>query len=427
MGVDPAEVSEGVSMISPHRSVTPLLLLLLTAQGCANEPPLAPSSGDGAASVSGDLIAPTPPTTDEETAATAPEDTEAPTTPPATDEETAATAPDSAEAPATEEPGAVEPELEPTDGADRLIQVTGLVTSEQKAAGESLEVGVLWLNLLDDNTTVLVEIAEVDAIGSVLPATFDVSLIAPPSPALRGATLDSWSEGGATERPVDASRVAFGVVVVAPEGTLAALPPTATLGDFISGSDATPGPLLSSFTLVSQYAVRFVEGAEAEGVMLRDINGIPYALKDFTLIDLDGWARGTDNALCRDRFLGEGWNTPEVQGCIDANAERIAAGEAAAAACAAACPVPAEGEFDYCTWNCTTQGDTSGNVGNECLYAWQQEQTAAIDERCGAQPDWAESDFRSARRLDADETITLTLGEADIRSALTAGGFSLLY
>lgn len=86
-----------------------------------------------------------------------------------------------------------------------------------------------------------------------------------------------------------ASRVAFGVVVVAPEGTLSALPSTATLGDFISGSSASAGPLLSSFTLVSPYAVRYVEGAEAEGVVLRDINGLPYALNDFTLIDLGAW------------------------------------------------------------------------------------------------------------------------------------------
>ena len=161
--------------------------------------------------------------------------------------------------------------------------------------------------------------------------------------------------------------------------------------------------------------------------MLRSIDGVPYALTDFTLIDLGAWARGIDDSLCRDRFLGEGWATPEVLGCIEANAERIAAGEAAAAACAEACPAPAEGEFDYCNWDCTTQGDTSGNVQNECLFAWMAEQTGAIDARCGASPDWAESDFRSARRLDAGESVTLTLGEGDIRSALTAGGFIFLY
>ena len=315
----------------------------------------------------------------------------------------------------------------PPDVADRLLNVTGLVTSERKSVEGPLEVGVLWLNLLDDNTTVLAEATQVDAIGAALPAAFDVSLIAPPSPAMRGVTLTSWSEGGATEHPVDASRVAFGVVVVAPEGTLAALPTTATLSEFISGSGASAGPLLSSFELVSQYAVRYVEGAEAEGVVLRSIDGVPYALTDFTLIDLGAWARGIDDSLCRDRFLGEGWATPEVLGCIEANAERIAAGEAAAAACAEACPAPAEGEFDYCNWDCTTQGDTSGNVQNECLFAWMAEQTGAIDARCGASPDWAESDFRSARRLDAGESVTLTLGEGDIRSALTAGGFIFLY
>ena len=98
-----------------------------------------------------------------------------------------------------------------------------------------------------------------------------------------------------------------------------------------------------------------------------------------------------------------------------------------AGACAEACPEPAEGEFDYCNWDCATQGDTSGNVQNECLFAWLEEQAGAVDARCGASPDWVESDFRSARRLDAGEAVTLTLGEGDIRSALTAGGFTFLY
>ena len=389
-----------------RNSAAPLLLLLLTAQGCAEEQGLTASGSDNLGAAS--------------TIPGAPES-------PATEETTAPAEPESSEAPVAEEPAATEPDAAPSDGADPLLNVTGLVTSERKSVEGPLEVGVVWLNLLDDNTTVLVEATQVDAIGAALPAAFDVSLIAPPSPAMRGVTLTSWSEGGATERPVDASRVAFGVVVVAPEGTLAALPTTATLSDFISGSGASAGPLLSSFTLVSQYAVRYVEGAEAEGVVLRDINGVPYALNDFTLIDLGAWARGIDDSLCRDRFLGEGWATPDVLGCIEANAERIAAGEAAAAACAEACPAPDEGEFDYCSWDCTTQGDTSGNVHNECLFAWQQDQAAAIDARCGASPDWAESDFRSARRLDAGESVTLTLGEGDIRSALTAGGFIFLY
>jgi hypothetical protein len=377
------------------------LLLLLTAQGCAEEQGLAASSSDDLGAASSNAVAPEAPAIDEATSAVEPAPTEVPVV--------------------------VEPDTTPSGGADPLLMLTGLVTDERKSLEGPLEVGVLWLNLLDDNTTVLVEAAQVDAIGTSLPAAFDVSLIAPPSPEMRGVSLASWSEGGASERPVDASRVAFGVVVVASEGTLSALPSTATLSDFISGSSASAGPLLSSFTLVSQYAVRYVEGAEAEGVVLRDINGVPYALNDFTLIDLGAWSRGVDNALCRDRFLGEGWEAPEVLSCIEANADRIAAGEAAAAACAAACPEPAEGAVDYCEWDCTTQGDTSGNVRNECLFAWQQDQAAAIDARCGASPDWAESDFRSARRLDAGEPVTLTLGEADIRSALTAGGFIFLY
>jgi hypothetical protein len=407
--------------MSTHRlrnPAAPLLLLLLTAQGCADEQDLDPSESDNPASISS---TPEAPASDEAASATEPDRTEAPATEEATAE------PEGIEVPVAEVPGATEPEAAPSDGADPLLALTGLVTSERRFLESPLEVGVLWLNLLDDNTTVLVEAAQVDAIGTSLPAAFDVSLIAPPSPAMLGATLDSWSEGGATERPVDASRVAFGVVVVAPEGTLASLPSSTTLSDFISGSDASAGPLLSSFTLVSPYAVRYVEGAEAEGVVLRNIDGVPYALTDFTLIDLGAWARGIEDSLCRDRFAGEGWATPEVLGCIEANAERIAAGEAAAAACAEACPEPAEGEFDYCNWDCTTRGDTSGNVQNECLFAWLEEQTGAIDARCGESPDWVESDFRSARRLDADEAVTLTLGEGDIRSALTAGGFTLLY
>ena len=386
-----------------RNSAAPLLLLLLTAQGCAEEQGLDTSEAANLGAASSNPEAP------------------------AAEEATAPAEPERTEAPVAEEPDATEPDAAPSDGADPLLALTGLVTSTRKSVEGPLEVGVLWLNLLDDNTTVLAEATQVDAIGAALPAAFDVSLIAPPSPAMLGATLESWSEGGATERPVDASRVAFGVVVVAPEGTLAALPATAALSDFVSGSNASAGPLLSSFTLVSQYAVRYVEGAEAEGVVLRNIDGVPYALTDFTLIDLGAWARGIDDSLCRDRFLGEGWATPEVLGCIEANAERIAAGEAAAAACAEACPAPAEGEFDYCNWDCTTQGDTSGNVQNECLFAWMAEQGEAIDARCGASPDWAESDFRSARRLDAGESVTLTLGEGDIRSALTAGGFIFLY
>jgi hypothetical protein len=333
--------------------------------------------------------------------------------------------------PAPETPGQLDddtPTEDPTTPADpALLEVKGRITAPLQASAEPLEVGVLWLNVLDDNATVLVNVAAVDAVGSVLPASFDASLIAPPPDAMLGATLDSWSEGGATERPVDPSRVAFGFVVVAPAGTIANLPESTTLGEFIAASNAAPGPLLESFTLVSSYAVRYVEGAEAEGIVLRDIAGAPYALKDFTLIDLGAWARGVDNAVCRDRRLGEGWESPEVKACIESNAERIAAGEAAAAACASACPEQDTGEFDRCRWDCMTQGDTRGNVENECLFAWGQAQTEATEALCGPQPDFAESDFRSARRLEAGEELTLTPGVGDIRAALTVGGFSLLF
>jgi hypothetical protein len=40
-----------------------------------------------------------------------------------------------------------------------------------------------------------------------------------------------------------------------------------------------------------------------------------------------------------------------------------------------------------------------------------EEQAGAIDARCGVSPDLDESDFRSARRLDVGEAVTLTLGE----------------
>lgn len=318
-----------------------------------------------------------------------------------------------------------------------LLEVRGQVTSGLQAIkiNEPLEVGVLWLNLLDDNTTVLVEATKADAIGAALPASFDASIIVPPSDKMLGVTLGSWDEGGAPVRPVEASRVAFGVVVVAPEGTLENLPSTATLGDFISGSDALPGTLLSSFTLVSSFGVRYVRNAEAEGIVLRDIQGVPYALADFTIIDLGAWARGIDNALCRDRRLGQGWASPEVQACITENAERIAVGEAAAAACSEACGLPpaddaSEDEkqaYSNCIWGCTTTGDTRGNVENECLFAWFQGQSEATDLLCGRIFDYAESDFRNARRLAPGESLTLSLDEGDIRSALTAGGFIFLY
>jgi hypothetical protein len=158
---------------------------------------------------------------------------------------------------------------------------------------------VLWLNRLDDNATVLVEATPADVVGNQFPAGFDVSVLQAPSDRMLGTSLISYGEGGNTEQPIDRSRVAFGVVVVAPEGTFANLPDATTMGEFIGGSSTSTGPLLSQFTYVSPFTVRYVKGASEEPVTIRDINGVESVLADFTIFDIGKWAKGTDTARKR--------------------------------------------------------------------------------------------------------------------------------
>jgi hypothetical protein len=282
-------------------------------------------------------------------------------------------------------------------GEDALFSVQGTVTQglllDPLQAPQ--EVGVLWLNLLDDNATVLVEATPADAIGSVLPAGFDVSVLRAPRARMLGTALVSYGADGRSEQPVDRSRVAFGVVVVAPEGTFATLPDRVSLTEFIGSGDVAPGSVMASFTYVSPFTVRYVKGADAEGLTVRDINGVASPLRDFTVFDVGAWAGGIDTLVCRDRKLGEGWQAPEVIACIERET--------------AASP-----------------GRSSGEIGNECLYAWQSARAAEFDAECGAVPDPAATDFRSSRPLAPGDQVTLPLGFGDVRRALAAGGFVFL-
>jgi hypothetical protein len=290
-----------------------------------------------------------------------------------------------------------DPLVTSTTRGDPLFSVKGTVTQGllQAPPASDQEVGVLWLNLLDDNSTVLVEATPADAIGTALPASFDVSVLRAPADRMLGTALISYGPDGSTQQPVDRNRVAFGVVVVAPQGTFAALPASVSLGDFISGSSATPGALLSSFTYVSPYTVRYVKDAAAEGISISDINGVTSPLADFTIFNVDAWAGGIANAACRDRKLGEGWGTAAVKDCI-------------------------------------TQGkaaDPNGNsaeIENQCLYTWFQSQASVVDAACGPERDYAATDFRNALRLGPTDQVTLPLGVGDIRNALALGGFIFL-
>jgi hypothetical protein len=316
-----------------------------------------------------------------------------------------------------------------TGGAAPLFSVRGTVTQGVLAAAPSAsqEVGVLWLNLLDDNSTVLVEATPADAIGAALPAGFDVSVLQPPSDAMLGTALLSYSEGGASEQPVDRNRVAFGIVVVAPEGTFRQLPSSTSLGEFINGSTATPGPLLSQFTYVSPFTVRYVKGASAEGITIRDINGVASELQDMTVFDIGAWARGIDTSLCRDRRLGEGWQAPEVLSCIDASRARNDDAIACRADCGAldeSAPAEEQQAVVDCQLACPAER-SSQDIENTCLYEYDTARAAETDAVCGV-IDYAASDFRNSRRLEPDEELTLPLGDGDVRDALTAGGFTFL-
>lgn len=283
------------------------------------------------------------------------------------------------------------------EGEEPVFSVQGTVTQglllDPLPAPQ--EVGVLWLNLLDDNATVLVEATPADTIGSTLPAGFDVSVLRAPSDRMLGTSLVSYGMDGRSEQPVDRSRVAFGVLVVAPEGTFATLPESVSLGEFIGSGEVAAGGLMASFTYVSAFTVRYVRGADAEGLTIRDINGVASPLRDFTVFDVGAWARGIEILVCRDRKLGEGWQAPEVTACIERET--------------AASP-----------------GRASGEIGNECLYAWQSARAAEFDAECGAVPDLAAADFRSSRPLAPAEQVSLPLGLGDMRRALAAGGFIFL-
>lgn len=315
--------------------------------------------------------------------------------------------------------------------AEPAFSITGTVRlgSLEAAPAASQEVGVLWLNLLNDNQTVFVEVTEADAIGESLPAPFDVSIVAPPSDRMLGTTLISYSEGGASEQPVDRNRVAFGFVVVAEEGTFATLPDKAMMTEFINSSDAEPGPLLSRFTYVSPYAVRYVEGASEEGLTIRDINGVESVLKDMTLFDISAWARGVDNSVCRDRRLGEGWQAPEVQSCIAGKSAELAEADARQQACLDACAAEPAGEGDdgSCQTNCYFTENGRQAIENNCLLEWSDAQAAETEAACGPQPDFAASDFRNSPMLAEGDVLNLTLGEGDVRQALTHGGFIFLF
>lgn len=307
---------------------------------------------------------------------------------------------------------------------DPLLTIAGTLESDPSAAPPegALEVGVLWLNLLDGEGTVLIEATAADPVGDTLPASFDVSVITPPSDAMLGTTLLTYGSDGSSQA-IDPARVAFGVVVVAPEGTFAALPESASLSEFIASSEAAPGPLLSQFTLVSSYAVRYVEGASADGLTLTDIQGVESPLSDLTVFDLAAWARGIENAVCRDRRLGEGWQAPEVLACIEGQAEALAEADAAQRACLEACgPSDSDASGD-CAVSCYLTQNGRQAIENGCLYAWSEVNAAETEAACGPRPDFAESDFRSARKLEVGEALSLTLGAGDIRGALTHGGF----
>jgi hypothetical protein len=284
-------------------------------------------------------------------------------------------------------------ESAPEADVESLFQVQGTVTDPEEIATEQdgLEVGVLWLNRLDSGE-VLVAATPAYSLGTTLPASFDVSVFAAPSDALLGNYLFAYSEGGAQIEAVDRDRVGFGVVVVGTTGTLASLPSSTTLGDFIADRTGSSG-LLGQFTYVSPYTVRYVEGASAENLTLRDINGASYTVDDLGLIDVRGWVAGVNTSVCRDDALGLGWQEPEVLACIEA------------------------GRADA--------DRTSQDIENTCLYAWFEANAAAVDAECGT-IDFVAADFRNARRVAPGEEILLTLGEDDARVALGNGGFTFI-
>jgi hypothetical protein len=109
---------------------------------------------------------------------------------------------------------------------------------------------------------------------------------------------------------VDPSRIGLGVVVVADAGTFAQLPASVDLYE-----DGGLDGLMSNFTYVSPFFVRYVKGAEAEGLrlVLRDgASGLPVegavgpSLRDFTIIDATIAAKNLQIRDCVDRALQNG-------------------------------------------------------------------------------------------------------------------------
>jgi hypothetical protein len=128
--------------------------------------------------------------------------------------------------------------------------------------------------------------------------------------------------------------------------------------------------------------VRYVDGATAEGVTVRDINGVESIVQDFTVFDNRLWARYIDSALCRDAELGKGWETLEVNSCIE-----------------------------------------GGGEPNACLWSWFAARSVEVEAVCGAEPD---SDWFTSPppiELAPSESLELPLGIDDIRNAFSNGGY----
>jgi hypothetical protein len=261
-----------------------------------------------------------------------------------------------------------------------MFSMQGLVTREAdvQPIDVAQEVGIVWLNLLDDSSTVVVEATTFETVGAAFPADFELSILTPPSEAVRGTALVSYDELGSHEQPIDRSRVAAGIVVVGPAGSLASLPTTAPLTEFLLG-DGGQGTVLGNFTYVSPYIVRYAHGASAEGITVYDINGVASTLQDFTVYDIRAWARSVDYDLCRDTELGKGWSTPEVNACIDL-----------------------------------------GGDPNQCLYVWIEGRAAEVEAACGEQPP---PDARMPIELPPASLIELPLGIDDVRNAFSNGGY----
>lgn len=273
---------------------------------------------------------------------------------------------------------------------DPIFTIGGTVSQGLSTPpGTAQEVGVLWLNRNEGDITVRVETTPADTIGATLPAEFDVSIVTPPSDRMLGTTPISYTDDGQSARAIDRNRVAFGLVVVAPEGTLASLPDTVALNDIV-GTGA-PGSLLQRFTYVSPYTVRYVKGAEADALTLRDADGNVSPLKDLTAFDIADWADAIAVVACREK-AGGSVDDAEIAECAAKEAEK------------------------------NPDRDRT-EIVNGCAQAIKDARAATLDDTCGAAPDSSSVDFRNIRRLDPTERMNLPLGVDDIREALISGGY----